>query len=175
MSIQQFPLLPLFLLLCCLVVIALISIILNSLPKQTASVSGGLYVICGIILTLSIIGFALSLQKTIEAFIIKSADVVQDANHAEVRRVMMIPQTKREMQLFVANLLGYIAFGCTVVALTSVIISFENSVSPSSYVFACIILGFSIFTLALLLIFFIVRCIEYYRLPPNESTNATSF
>ena len=164
MMIRHFPLFPLLLLLSCLIVIALTSIILDSLPKETTSVNGGIYAICGVLLTVSLIGCILSLQKTVEAFVIKSTDELQ----AEVQRVM----TMHEMQLFVINLLGLITLSSVMVALASIIVSDEkNSVSPSSFIFACVILAFSTFTLALLLIFLVIRCIEYSQFSSHESSD----
>jgi hypothetical protein len=179
--ITLFPIFPLFILISTIVVIALVSIILDNFEENNR-INSGLFVLTGVILTLAIIGFIVALQKTIQAFTIKEAEGGELAGTDTDLYLKKKFTSGHDFAKYLWNLILLLLFNVVVVALSSVIVEEYGRISPSSYIFAVVILAFSAFTLLLLIIFIIIRIVEFCKLPKDgeqqnedlETVSATS-
>ena len=155
-----FPLVPLLLLCCSVVIIALISIILDSFENQS-QVDSGLFVLIGCILTVAIIGFFVALSKTVEAFMLKDSleEDEQSIDHLKLKKISI-----KDFMKYITKLLLLLSLSVAIVALASVIVEKGEFVSNSSFVFAAVILAISAFSTLLMTTFTIIRCIEYFRI-----------
>ena len=152
--------------------IALISIILDSFENSKASKDGvdsGLFVLIGCILTLAILGFFATLAKTIEAFMLRnSINVENNENAVEYYKLKKI--ALKDFLKYIFKLILLMLLGVVVVALAAVIVEKGQIVSNTSFIFASIVLAFSAFSTLLMIIFIVIRCVEYSQMTNGETT-----
>ena len=169
--ITLFPIIPLLLLISAIIVIALISIILSNFETSQASedrIDSGLFVLIGCILTLAILGFVVALAKTIEAFMLKNS--MDNENNEEVVGYNKLKKTTlKDFLKYISKLILLMLLGVVVVALAAVIVEKGEIVSNSSFVFAAIILAFSAFSTLLMIMFIVIRCVEYSQMTKTDA------
>ena len=169
--VALFPIIPLLLLISAITVIALISIILSNFENSQASEDGidsGLFVLIGCILTLAIIGFFVALAKTIEAFMLKNS--MDNESNEEVVGYNKLKKTSlKDFLKYISKLILLMLLGVVVVALAAVIVEKGEIVSNSSFIFAAIILAFSAFSTLLMIMFIVIRFVEYSQMIKNDA------